>query len=710
MEIAKPYKCFFLIACFCSSKIAFSQQNQLQRLVDSLREDSEFEFLEQVVVSNNKDLSKIKESTVGVSVIKPYLIQNRVTTNARTAFEQVPGMVVNDDQINIRNGSGWSYGAGSRVMVTLDEMPMLSGDVGSVPFSFLPVEIVDGVEVIKSAGSVLYGSSALNGVVNLSSEPISYRGKGKMNVLAGFYDIPDQYKYTQKRRSFYGINGQYTERIKQHSFGANWNQLNDDGYKYSGQDYRVRMGWRYGFQPNRLPQLKIKINGNIQKGESGNFLVWESADQGYLNNDTVLGKNLLRRFNVDPSITWNGKKWQHKLQNRFFRVKNDIDSLASGGENQDNESDFYYSEWRSSRSFKSSKKPQNYLRFTGGIVNTYTISQSPLFQGDHKALNHAAYTQLKYKSPKWVIEGGARYEYFDLDGVVRSKPVLRAGLNRQLGHGTFMRLSYGEGFRFPSMAELFTKTTSAGVSVLPNPELEPEFSRNIEFGIKQGIKGKNTQAYVDVSAFYMNIDNLMEYTFGVYSSATNPFGDAGFKSLNVSNAQISGLEIESAGQWKNKNKSFRWLAGYTYSLPIVTNPNDTIGFGSVLGQSYPITFASTRSNESNFMKYRNRHVIRGDIEYQIKDKVYFGISYRYQSAFENIDIQFFDAINGVESQFKTGKNSGHIFDIRAGVPVNELLDLTLQVRNITNTIYMGRPADLSPPRSVHIQFTYDLDM
>jgi len=179
MEIAKPLKSFFIAAIFCSTVSAYSQQNQLQRLVDSLREDSDFEFLEQVVVSNNKDLSKIKESTVGVSVIKPYLIQNRVTTNARTAFEQVPGLVVNDDQINIRNGSGWSYGAGSRVMVTLDEMPMLSGDVGSVPFSFLPVEIVDGVEVIKSAGSVLYGSSALNGVVNLSSEPISYRGKVK---------------------------------------------------------------------------------------------------------------------------------------------------------------------------------------------------------------------------------------------------------------------------------------------------------------------------------------------------------------------------------------------------------------------------------------------------------------------------------------------------------------------------------------------------
>ena len=99
--------------------------------------------------------------------MKPYLIENKISLDAGKILNQVPGVVVNDGQINIRSGSGWSYGAGSRVMVTLDEMPMLAGDVGSVPFNFLPIESVSGIEVIKNAGSVLYGSSALNGIFNL---------------------------------------------------------------------------------------------------------------------------------------------------------------------------------------------------------------------------------------------------------------------------------------------------------------------------------------------------------------------------------------------------------------------------------------------------------------------------------------------------------------------------------------------------------------
>ena len=65
----------------------------------------------------------------------------------------------------------------------------------------------------------------------------------------------------------------------------------------------------------------------------------------------------------------------------------------------------------------------------------------------------------------WIVELGSRYEYFQLDDKNRQKPVFRAGLNKQLGKATFWRASYGEGFRFPSMAELFTKTSTGNVFV-----------------------------------------------------------------------------------------------------------------------------------------------------------------------------------------------------------------------------------------------------
>ena len=81
-----------------------------------------------VVVSAGKFEQKIEETTVSMEVIKPSLIENKNTTNIQTAIEQVPGVTITDGQANIRGGSGWSYGAGTRVQVMVDDMPLISGD------------------------------------------------------------------------------------------------------------------------------------------------------------------------------------------------------------------------------------------------------------------------------------------------------------------------------------------------------------------------------------------------------------------------------------------------------------------------------------------------------------------------------------------------------------------------------------------------------
>ena len=95
------------------------------------------------------------------------LLLGENTTDIQTAMEQVPGVNITDGQANIRGGSGWSYGAGSRVLVMVDDMPLISGDAGQVQWKLIATENINQVEVIKGASSALYGSSALNGVINI---------------------------------------------------------------------------------------------------------------------------------------------------------------------------------------------------------------------------------------------------------------------------------------------------------------------------------------------------------------------------------------------------------------------------------------------------------------------------------------------------------------------------------------------------------------
>ena len=52
-------------------------------------------------------------------------------------------------------------------MVLVDDMPLISGDAGQVQWKLIATENINQVEVIKGASSALYGSSALNGVINI---------------------------------------------------------------------------------------------------------------------------------------------------------------------------------------------------------------------------------------------------------------------------------------------------------------------------------------------------------------------------------------------------------------------------------------------------------------------------------------------------------------------------------------------------------------
>ena len=96
------------------------------------------------------------------------------------------------------------------------------------------------------------------------------------------------------------------------------------------------------------------------------------------------------------------------------------------------------------------------------------------------------------------------------------KPIVRAGLNLKLSQATWLRYSYGQGYRFPTITEKFIKTKTGGLDVFPNPTLQPETSWNTEVGLKQGFKIKNFVGFADVAAFWQEYSNTIEFTYGFW--------------------------------------------------------------------------------------------------------------------------------------------------------------------------------------------------
>ena len=222
--------------------------------------------IETVVVSAGKFEQKIEETTVSVEVIKPSLIESKNTTNIQTAIEQVPGVTVTDGQANIRGGSGWSYGAGTRVQVLVDDMPLISGDAGQAQWSLIATENIHQVEVIKGASSSLYGSSALNGVINIRTAYPGNEPETKVNFHHGFYDDANKKSlnwWGKRNQRIYGVDFLHKRKIKNLDLVVGGFALEDEGYRYDEIIDRKRVNFNTRYKDQKIEGLSYGINGNF---------------------------------------------------------------------------------------------------------------------------------------------------------------------------------------------------------------------------------------------------------------------------------------------------------------------------------------------------------------------------------------------------------------------------------------------------------------
>ncbi|MGB0368757.1 MAG: TonB-dependent receptor plug domain-containing protein, partial [Flavobacteriales bacterium] len=149
------------------------------------------EVLDIVVVSSSQYQKSIAEETVSMEVVGKELIQNTNATDLGDAIDKTPGVTIQDSQVSIRGGSSWSYGVGTRTAVMQDGTSLMSADLGEAQLTQAPVENIEQIEVIKGASSVVYGSSALNGVVNvITAWPKSSKPKTQVSVFQMIYDNP----------------------------------------------------------------------------------------------------------------------------------------------------------------------------------------------------------------------------------------------------------------------------------------------------------------------------------------------------------------------------------------------------------------------------------------------------------------------------------------------------------------------------------------
>jgi iron complex outermembrane receptor protein len=648
--------------------------------------DTELKEIGQIVVSANKTEQKVAELTVSMDLLKSVDFSKNHITNTEELINKTPGIEVLDGQASIRGGTGFSYGVGSRVLALIDGLPVLSPDAGNIKWQFLPLENISQIEIIKGASSVLYGSSALNGIINFRTASASSKPDTRFFAETGVYGNPRNrnWKWWNSPRMFSDISFSHLSKVGNNDVGLGLNLSYDNGYRKFNDEALGRVSLRLKHYNKNIEGLVYGINVNSGYNKKTDFVLWENANSGALKQDTSSVSMLHGSFvAIDPYITLDKKgPMKHDLKLRFQSAVNRFPVRTNNNSNATS----LYGEYQFDYRFG------DFLSVIAGVAANNSIISSNLY-GDLNGFNLAGFTQLEASpSSRIKIVGGIRVEHNSLDNINdKIVPIFRTGINWKVAEYTYLRGSYGQGYRYPSVAEKFAATTLGTVRIFPNPEISSETGWNAEAGVKQGLRLGEFTGQADLSIFISRNKNLIEYIFGYYPDLQTGAYGFGFQASNLEQSRIYGYELEFALNRHLGKINSTLSGGYTYIVPEEFNP--------LSGKS-----------TGNYLKYRRKHSLKLSGALNSK-KIAAGLDLYYKSRILNIDDVFLNEMTREEIlpgfyDYWLNNNKGYfLLDGNIGYNISEKFSLSLAVKNITNKEYMGRPGDIQPQRNYSLRLT-----
>lgn len=668
------------------------------------------EKLDAVVITASISGSKVQDETVPVTVLKPYLVEAANATDLKGLVSKTPGVSILDGQVSIRGGSGYSYGVGSRVQMLLDGMPMLSGDLGEIWWSYLPMEHVGQVEVVKSTASSMYGSGASNGVIHMRTVWPGSKPETVVSVFNGVYSDPDSTQWRWWDHSYSPISNGMSASHRQ-AFGkldvvAGGSVFSDKTYLSVGHEQRIRGNMKFRYRLSPKWQFGGAWQGQYQ--QMGRFILWDDfATNAYLPMEGTSSEDRWANWHADAWAVYAPLQGgTHHLNTRVFQT-------SRFGKNPGATS----TSTLSMGQYRYSRAVGDHLSFQVGCFGSMQKSFSSLYPDiDLLTFNGAYFNQVEWSNRGWKLAGGVRYENNVNPGIFSeySGPIYRFGLNRKITPTTNLRFSYGESLRFASLAERYVEgSLTDGINIQGNIGLQSESGNNWELGLVQEFKGDAGSLLLEGSAFVLNYDEMIEYTLRAQtdSNGTIVIEDGApqffFQPLNLGRTRIAGYEFSAVGEGQVMGIPMRTVAGYTYNYAgDLTNDTAQVNVGVFLDNFLSANDSTARDSlvaAGSLLKYRNKGSLKIDVEWDLGPWTV-GVALNHQSFIDAVDWYFEELISGLVNYREQFTNGAKRWDARLAYTAPKGQRFSLIVNNVTNGIVSTRPGILGAPRHVMLRF------
>jgi outer membrane receptor for ferrienterochelin and colicins len=613
-----------------------------------------YQSLQDVVVTGQYAPQSVKNSVYRVRTIDRERIALRGATDITGVLNSELGMRFSTDYTLGETDTKIMGLGAQRVKVLLDGVPLIDRDGTKQSLGQIDINTVERIEIVEGPMSVVYGTDALAGVINI----ITKKNKGGNNLTV---TARVQEESAGKKYSPFTDNGVHNEYL-----GINWNKNN---WQLSAWGTRNHFGgWNdtAAFPAKTWKPKKQWITGGTIGYRHKNFNAWYRLD--YLNEElfaagvmfttsyagldkyyitnrythqaqadwTVNGK-----LSINTAVSYQDYKRSTETYNIDYRAGTKTQADGDGYWDVSQFNTYFIrstAQWRISSS----------VAIQPGVEIKYDKTSGERITGTPSITDYSFFASAELKPVAGVLlRPGVR---FSNNSVYDAPPVIPS-LNTKftLNKNLDLRLSYARGFRAPILRELYFFFHDASHSIEGNPDLKAEYSNSF-IGSLTWQKASASEAKISssVSGFYNDYRDFINLAF-----------DAGrqvYTYFNTSKYKTVGGTFENTLNWKSLSASL----GFSY-----------IGYYN--------EYADDKSIAGDHSKFSWAPEVNSNITYRIpKLDAQVGLFYKFNGALPSY------ALNADGDVFLSKIAAYHWADITASKRLFKFFTLQAGIKNLFN--------------------------
>lgn len=511
--------------------------------------------LGEVVVLETSAKAPVALLPLDVKIVGAEIIDNSTETNLLPVLQnRIPGMFVTErglagygvsgdaaGSVNIRG-----VGGGNKVLFLIDGQPQWAGVFGhSLPDTYVTND-VQKVEVVSGPSSLLYGSGAMGGSVNLITRRAMHDGlEGSVRAMGGSYG-------TQK----YGVKAGYRHGAWNAFAAASYESTDGNrsgmdywlSNQYASLGYTFSRHWEVGANV-MLTETKADNPGSVDLAmpiEMWAKMFRTTTSLFIKNNYDISSGGVQAYYNwgkhkIDDGLK-NGKPRDYLFNSKDYNIGVTAFQTVRPWEGNDLSVGVDFKHW-GGEAWNSAKADGK---------------ESPITDRHVNEIGAYAMMQQAFFNNRLSLNAGARIEHSSQFG---NEWIPQAGFIYRPWSATRMKFSYGKGFRSPNIRELYMYAPR-------NPELRPESMDNFEVELRHWFF--DSRLNTGLALYYINGDNMIQ----------SVMVDGVAKNMNTGKFINKGFELDASFAI---NSEWNVTANYAYlhtSTDILAAPEHKV-FGEV---------------------------------------------------------------------------------------------------------------------------------